>query len=86
LTVPPDDAVDRPPRVINRQDRDNPRFVPHEHRRDRAPVHAPPPPRRGTRRGLELIFLIQLSPRPTPFSDRKDHASRVGLGILRTTL
>jgi hypothetical protein len=26
---------------------------------------------------LELNFLIQLSPRPTPFSDRKDDASSI---------
>ena len=36
--------------------------------------------------GGGIEFLIQLSPHPTPFSDRKDDASRVGLGILRTTL
>jgi hypothetical protein len=39
---------------------------------------------KGVGDGIE--FLIQLSPRPTPFSDRKDDASWVGLGILKTTL
>ncbi len=30
--------------------------------------------------GVGIEFLIQLSPRPTPFSDRKDDASQGGFG------
>jgi len=33
--------------------------------------------------GVGIELLIQLSPRPTPFSDREDDASRVGLGIFK---